>query len=386
MASPGRVTRSSSKRNAPETTSERILSSSSAVKPARAKKAASVESMLPEYSLFGIENPLLDISAHVNSALLEKYELKANDAILAEEKHKGVYKDLEADHEVWYGAGGAAQNTLRGAQWLLPPKSTVYVGAVGKDANAEKLRSAAHSEGLRTEYMVDETLPTGVCGVLVTGQNRSLVTDLQAANSYKVSHLQSPEIWSLVENAKYFYVGGFFLTVSVESANLIAKHAAETGKVFAMNLSAPFIPQFFKEPLDGLAPYWDLIFGNESEALAYAESHGLETKEIVEIAKVLSKLPKVNETRKRTVIITQGRDPTIVAIDGEVTVFPVVEVSADKIVDTNGAGDAFTGGYLAAYVLGKDVKESVRAGQYVASEVIQQSGPTYPAKKNFEFN
>jgi len=42
-----------------------------------------------------------------------------------------------------------------------------------------------------------------------------------------------------------------------------------------MNLSAPFLPQFFKEQLDFCAPYWDYLIGNESEALAYAESHDL---------------------------------------------------------------------------------------------------------------
>lgn len=42
-----------------------------------------------------------------------------------------------------------------------------------------------------------------------------------------------------------------------------------------MNLSAPFLPQFFKDQLDSCAPYWDYLIGNESEALAYAKSHDL---------------------------------------------------------------------------------------------------------------
>jgi adenosine kinase len=216
---------------------------------------------ITEYVLFGIENPLLDISAVVDAALLAKYDLKANDAILASDSHKPLYKELVDTYPVEYVAGGAAQNTLRGAQWLLPPKSTVYVGAVGKDAEAETLRTAAAADGLRTEYYEDDTLPTGRCGVLITDHHRSLVTDLLAANTYKIDHLKKPEIWSLVENAKYFYIGGYFLTVSPESANLIAKHAADTNKIFMMNLSAPFIPQFFKGPLDELAPYWDVVFG-----------------------------------------------------------------------------------------------------------------------------
>jgi adenosine kinase len=48
--------------------------------------------------------------------MLEKYGVKANDAILAEEKHMGLYEDLLQNHDAKLIAGGAAQNTARGAQ------------------------------------------------------------------------------------------------------------------------------------------------------------------------------------------------------------------------------------------------------------------------------
>ncbi|KAJ3094910.1 adenosine kinase [Phlyctochytrium planicorne] len=336
-----------------------------------------------EYTLLGIENPLLDISAVVPTTLLEKYELKANDAILAADSHKPLYKELIDNHNPIYIAGGAAQNTLRGAQWLLPPKSTVYIGAVGKDDTAETLRKVAAEDGLRTEYMVNEEVPTGKCAVLITGHHRSLCTDLLAANTYKKEHIQKKEIWALVENAKFFYVGGYFLTVSPDTANLIAEHAAETGKTFMMNMSAPFIPQFFTKQLDDLAPYWDVIFGNEAEAHSYAQSHNLPHthEEIPAIALHLLTLPK-KTTKPRTVVITQGREPTIVAhyVAGvpKVDLYPVHEVPESEIVDTNGAGDAFCGGFLAALVKGKSIKECVEAGQYVAAVVIKRNGPSYP--------
>ena len=52
--------------------------------------------------------------------MLEKYGLKANDAILAEEKHMGLYEDLIKNHDAKLIAGGAAQNTARGAQVFFP--------------------------------------------------------------------------------------------------------------------------------------------------------------------------------------------------------------------------------------------------------------------------
>uniref|UniRef100_A0A4W5L921 Adenosine kinase n=1 Tax=Hucho hucho TaxID=62062 RepID=A0A4W5L921_9TELE len=43
-----------------------------------------------ENALFGMGNPLLDISAVVDKDFLDKYGLKPNDQILAEDKHKAM--------------------------------------------------------------------------------------------------------------------------------------------------------------------------------------------------------------------------------------------------------------------------------------------------------
>ena len=43
------------------------------------------------YSVFCMGNPLLDLQVTGGEKLLEKYELKANDAILAGEKQAGMF-------------------------------------------------------------------------------------------------------------------------------------------------------------------------------------------------------------------------------------------------------------------------------------------------------
>ena len=150
-------------------------------------------------------------------------------------------------------------------------------------------------------------------------------------------------------------------------------------------MSAPFIPQFFKEPLDASAPYWDYVICNETEAEAYAVSHDhkdlADAKDIRGIARVIANLPKANTKRPRTVIITQGTDPTIVAIQGqapeEILELKVHKINPEQIVDTNGAGDAFAGGFVAGLVQGKDLQESVDMGQWLARLSIQELGPSY---------
>ncbi|XP_062018075.1 adenosine kinase 1-like [Rosa rugosa] len=76
---------------------------------------------------------------------------------------------------------------------------------------------------------------------------RSLIVNLATANCYKVEHLKRPENWALVEKAKYIYVAGFFSTVYPESIQLVTEHVAANNKVFSMNLSTPFICEFFKD-------------------------------------------------------------------------------------------------------------------------------------------
>lgn len=338
-----------------------------------------------EFSLLCLENPLLDIQAVGDKALLEKYGLKDNDAILAEEKHIPIYEDLLSNYDAKLIAGGAAQNTARGAQYILPSNSVVYLGGVGDDKYAATLRDAVKQVGLRVEYRIDPKVPTGRCGVVITGHNRSLCTDLGAANHYDLEHLKREDIWKLVKGAEYYYVGGYHFTVCPAAIQTLGEEAAANNKVFIVNLAAPFIAQFFKDPLDESAKYWDYVICNETEAAAYAESHGLKVAptDIAAIAKHLANLPKENTKRPRIAVITHGTEPTVVAQQGsdDVKSFPVHAISEEQINDTNGAGDAFAGGFVAGLVQGKTLDESVDMGQWLARLSIQELGPSYPFPK-----
>eukprot|EP00833_Pecoramyces_ruminatium_P004532 jgi/Orpsp1_1/1178564/evm.model.c7180000065862.1 len=340
--------------------------------------------MSTEKILLGMGNPLLDMIANTPKDMLTKYSLKANDSIMAEEKHMPIYEDLMKNFNVTYVAGGATQNSIRGAQWLLPPNSTTFIGCVGNDEYAKALEKAASDDGVYVPYMHVEE-PTGTCACLITDNNRSLVANLSAAEKYKIDHLKKPEIWELVEKAKCYYIGGFFFTHSHESIMAVAKHAAENNKVFTQNLSAPFLSQFYTKFLDEAAPYWDIIFGNETEAAAFAEAHNYGTKDVKEIALKMAAIEKVNKSRPRMVVITQGALPTIVAYEGKITEFPVRDLKPEEIVDTNAAGDAFVGGFLSQYVQGKDLKTCIDAGNYVAYIVLKQSGATFPKLDKKEF-
>lgn len=251
----------------------------------------------PPHQLIAFCNPLLDISAEVTHEFLQKYGLEPNNAILAEERHHPLYKELIESFKVDYIAGGAAQNSIRVAQWLLPENYTAFFGCVGKDSFASTMRGIADKDGVRVVYQEDEQTPTGTCAVLITGKNRSLVANLAAANKYHVSHVSHPDNWSIIESAQYFYISGFFLTVSPDTILTVAKHAHERKKTFAMNLSAPFLCQFFKDPMLQVLPYVDILFGNETEAAAFAEANnfGVSTRFLITVFTINFCRPKMSK-------------------------------------------------------------------------------------------
>lgn len=345
------------------------------------------------FPLVCLGNPLLDLQSDVEKTYLEKYDLKANDAILIDEKHKPIFKEVVEFPNLHIVAGGAAQNAARAAQYVLEPESVVYFGSVGKDKYADLLVEANERAGLTTKYQVQDGIETGKCVALITGNNRSMVTDLGAANHFKLAHLEKPENEKIIKDAKVYYIGGFHLTVCPDAIYKLGKEASEhDDKISVLNFSAPFITEFFKEPLDKSIPYMDYIICNETEAEAYAKSHGYEnTDDLVEIAKKVAQLPKENIKKPRTVVFSHGTEPTVVVKydfetkKTEVKEYSVHPIESSKISDTNGAGDAFAGGFIAGLVKGKSLDQCVDLGQWLAMISIQEIGPSFPYNPKVEY-
>ncbi|XP_012230643.1 uncharacterized protein Adk2 isoform X2 [Linepithema humile] len=335
--------------------------------------------------LLGMGNPLLDISATVDNEFLKKYDLKSNNAILAEEKHKPLYEELIDLYKADFIAGGSVQNTMRVAQWFLQkPKVATYMGCVGRDKYSKILEDKATTDGLNVQYQYTNQEPTGTCAVLITGKERSLCANLAAANCFSLSHIEKPENKQLIDIARYIYISGFFLTVSPESILTVAKCAYEDDKIFMMNLSAPFLCEIFRKPMLAALPYVDILFGNETEADTFANVNGFNITDRKQIALKISEMNKINKKRKRIVVITQGAEAVLLAKDGTVTEYPVVKLPGEKVVDTNGAGDAFVGGFLAQLIQGKSIDTCIKCGIWAATQIVQRSGCTYEGKPNFQ--
>lgn len=155
---------------------------------------------------------MLDVSAAVDEDFLKKYDMKPNDAILANEKHKNICTELIEKYSADFIAGGSVQNALRVAQWFLEkPKVTTFFGCVGEDEYAKILEEAARKDGVNVQYQYTSKEPTGTCAVLITGTHRSLCANLAAANCFTIDHIRKAENKKLIENARFYYVSVSFV-------------------------------------------------------------------------------------------------------------------------------------------------------------------------------
>jgi len=235
---------------------------------------------------------------------------------------------------------------------------------------------------------------TGTCAVLINekGLNRSMVTNLGACKIYGDNFID--KLWkNHVKKASYFYITGYFLNNGNGGLSVLKKigdYCNKSGKTFIYNISAPFVPHVFKKQLNQVLEYTDVLFGNESEYLAWAEANSEKIpkdrrKDLEYIGQVVANMPKLNSKKPRLCVITQGHQPTIICQKQQIIKVPVPKMSKSEIVDTNAAGDAYVAGFACGLLYNKSIEECAKCGHSVAREILKMAGCTFPKKNVLKF-
>jgi len=330
--------------------------------------------------ILGISHCLLDISANVDDDFIKRYEVNIGSALLATNRQLLMYEEMYRLPGVQYIPGGASLNSIRIAQWILRAGATKsctgFMGAIGEDNNGDYIENMCRKEGVSTCLMRIPSIPSGTCAVCIKNGERALVASLSAANMYVLEHIRENE--TLLNSASIVYSSGFFINCCQGKVSLfVAERTKLNGAIFCINLAACYIPKKYPKELARLITLSDYVFGNDREAEAYGESIGLEDTSTRNVARYIAKLPR-EKSRPRTVVLTQGANSTILTrSDGLFMEIPTIRVPKEHIVDLNGAGDSFVGGYLAGLALGQNPFTCVRTGLLAACYIIQQPGCTF---------
>ncbi|MCX4822312.1 sugar kinase [Streptomyces sp. NBC_01142] len=233
------------------------------------------------------------------------------------------------------------------------------VGRVGADDtawHAEQLRLA----GVRPRLVPDPEVATATVIALVdTTAERTFLTDSGA-----VLRL-SPADWSpsLLDGVGHLHLSGYLLFS--ETSRRTALLAMESARAQAVPVSvdpasAGFITGLGVDRVLTALGGADVLFPNADEARLLT---GL--PDPAEAAAVLSRHVPLT-------VVTLGAEGALVAESGAVTArVPPVRAEA---VDSTGAGDAFTGAFLAARLSGADAPEAAAQGCLAGAEAVTVVG------------
>jgi ribokinase len=262
--------------------------------------------------------------------------------------------------EVTVGSGGKGGNQAAAAALL--GGRTQMVAKVGDDVDGVALVNDLMTAGVDTaEIEVLADIRTGTAFVLVAADGENSIVVAPGANG-RLTGTETVATLRRVLRAPAVLVTQ--AEIPDDALHAAISTAAELGCRAIVNL-APFRPL----PGEQLA-HCDPLVVNESEA---SDLLGTDVRGVDSATTAAHELL----ARARSVVITIGAEGAIAAADGVVTHVPT---EPTRVVDTTGAGDAFTGALAVALSRGADLEAAVRLGVRVGSYAVARPGAqaSYP--------
>ncbi|MFE4369874.1 carbohydrate kinase family protein [Streptomyces sp. NPDC056835] len=264
--------------------------------------------------------------------------------------------DTAAEIRTLPGGAGANAACWAAHSGCADVRLLARVGAGAREWHEELLRRA----GVRTHLVVDDRVPSATVICLVDASaERTLLTDSGAALRL------SPADWSpsLLNGVGRLHLSGylFFADTSRQLAFAAMESAAERGVPVSVDpASAGFIKELGADRFLASVEGVETLLPNADEARLLT---GLTN--VADAAAALSRRVGVS-------VVTLGGDGALVAEAGAVTArVPPVPARAR---DSTGAGDAFTGAFLAARLTGADPAAAATAGCRAGARAVATVG------------
>ncbi|KAF7280564.1 hypothetical protein GWI33_005764 [Rhynchophorus ferrugineus] len=292
-----------------------------------------------------------------------KIFIEADRAIRAQPHNEELVKEI-LDLNPTYSPGGSITNTARIARWISKDRRVIFVGVVGNDVYGEKISNKLKEENVDCYLVTTDLEETGKCIVLNSdnGKHRSLITDLGASKLFSSKDLQNNILQDKMTQSSFVYISTFFLGISVDVTRSIINYFKECNKKIIVNLGATFIINIYLENVKYLYENANVIIGNEEEYLNLAAVNGIDKSQNLEG-------------------ITRASKPVLVYHNKLFKYFNVKSVK--NIIDTNGAGDAFAGGFLAKYIEGEALEDCIKCGIWCARTIIQCVGCDFDNRMSY---
>jgi ribokinase len=243
--------------------------------------------------------------------------------------------------------------------------ATWMVGCVGQDPFADLTEGTLRRHGVRTDLIRRVGAPTGVAHIRVdaTGQNDIVITPLANAQ------LSRSDVDAALSDVRG-QVGVLLLQLEVRSD--VTAYAARMGRAAGLTVILDPAPAVSVADLS-----WrdvDIVTPNESEATLIT---GVTVTDATSAQRAGQWF--VERGVRRAIVTLGGLGAVVVDAQqaSHVAPFPA------QVIDTTGAGDAFTGTLGAALAQGLDLTEAVRHGMAAGALAVAKAGasPSLPSRQ-----
>lgn len=313
----------------------------------------------PTHDVVAIGNAIVDILAQARDSFIEEIGVAKGSMqlIFSPEEADALYAKMGPGREV---SGGSAANTVAGMAAL--GSRTAFIGQVANDQLGQVFGHDLRAAGVEFGTVVRAGQPTTArCLIFVTpdGQ-RTMNTFLGASQFLPEAALDR----DLIAGGAILYLEGYLwdpeeprkaMRAAIEVARAAERKVAFTlSDVFCISRHG----DDFRNLIGG--GLIDILFANESELLALAETEDFDAA----VTRVSAQVPML--------VVTRSEHGAIAVADGERVAVPAEPI--ERVVDTTGAGDLFAAGFLHGQAQGWDVEKSLKLGAACAAEIISHYG------------
>lgn len=234
----------------------------------------------------------------------------------------------------------------------------VYLGRHGDGRFGELARAAMQAEGVEMALAASAGKDTGLCVSLTEASTeRTFISHLGAEGELSADDLA--QIVPRIDD--YVYVSGYSLLLEGKAQPLLDWLLALPREIVVVFDPGPLVKAPDSALMRALLPRIDIWTSNGPEALAFTGA-----------ADMSQALPMLNQHLQALLVVRDGPNGCGVGRGAETEHVPGFKVQA---VDSNGAGDAHAGVFIAGLAQGLKPVEAARRANAAAALAVTRWGP-----------